>query len=125
LFLTGLFLTGATRPAMPPSAPVWRNTKRLSPPTEAGARKAPKFLTAHHADSTLSPNTHSLQIMTSGEAIGQPYHQASTRAMRQGHGRWSMTRLLGAVPDLGNGKRRPNVSTPHQPHSRHHMFVVV
>ncbi len=50
----------------------------------AGTRKAADLLAAHYDDATMSPNTHFLQIMASGEEITRTHHRASTRIMRRG-----------------------------------------
>ena len=50
----------------------------------AGTRKAADLLAAHYADASMSPNTHFLQIMASGEEITKPHHRASTRVMQHG-----------------------------------------
>ena len=52
--------------------------------SQAGTRKAAELLTAHYDDADMSPNTHFLQIMASGEDIVKTHHRASTRIMRQG-----------------------------------------
>lgn len=52
--------------------------------SEAGTRKAAELLEAHYDDTCMSPNTHFLQIMASGEEITKPHHRASTRIMRRG-----------------------------------------
>ncbi|MDG2405852.1 MAG: Xaa-Pro peptidase family protein [Paracoccaceae bacterium] len=51
---------------------------------EAGTRKAAALLKAHYTDSCMSPNTHFLQIMASGQEIAKPHHRASTRIMHYG-----------------------------------------
>ena len=50
----------------------------------AGARTAADLLTRHYDDADMSPNTHFLQIMASGDAIAKTHHRASTRVMRRG-----------------------------------------
>jgi Xaa-Pro dipeptidase len=50
----------------------------------AGTRKAAELLEAHYKDTRMSPNTHFLQIMASGEEIAKPHHRASTRVMNKG-----------------------------------------
>ena len=50
----------------------------------AGTRKAAELLTAHYDDASMSPATHFLQIMASGDEIVKPHHRASTRIMRAG-----------------------------------------
>lgn len=52
--------------------------------SQAGTRKAAELLAAHHDDPDMSPNTHFLQIMSSGEEIIKTHHRASTRIMRRG-----------------------------------------
>jgi Xaa-Pro dipeptidase len=51
---------------------------------EAGTRKAAALLAAHYDDADMSPNTHFLQIMASGDTITKTHHRASTRVMRHG-----------------------------------------
>lgn len=50
----------------------------------AGTRKAAELLDAHYKDARMSPNTHFLQIMASGQDITMPHHRASTRIMKRG-----------------------------------------
>ena len=52
--------------------------------SSAGTRKAAELLAAHYDDGCMSPNTHFLQIMASGEEITKPHHRASTRVMKRG-----------------------------------------
>ena len=52
--------------------------------SQAGTRKAAELLTAHYGDVDMSPNTHFLQIMASGETITKTHHRATTRIMRRG-----------------------------------------
>ena len=52
--------------------------------SEAGTRKAAELLAAHYDDADMSPNTHFLQIMASGDTITKTHHRASTRVMRRG-----------------------------------------
>lgn len=52
--------------------------------SQAGTRKAAELLAAHYDDQDMSPNTHFLQIMASGEDIIKTHHRASTRVMRNG-----------------------------------------
>ena len=52
--------------------------------SQAGTRKAAQLLAAHYDDADMSPNTHFLQIMASGDAITKTHHRASTRIMRHG-----------------------------------------
>ena len=51
---------------------------------EAGTRKAAELLDVHYTDADMSPNTHFLQIMASGDEIVKTHHRASTRIMRRG-----------------------------------------
>jgi len=50
----------------------------------AGARIAAELLTKHYNTSDMSPNTHFLQIMASGQDIIKTHHRASTRIMKHG-----------------------------------------
>lgn len=52
--------------------------------SRAGTLKAAELLDAHYDDASMSPNTHFLQIMASGEEITKPHHRASTRVMKRG-----------------------------------------
>ncbi len=52
--------------------------------SQTGTRKAAEILTAHYDQSIMSPNTHFLQIMASGEEITKTHHRASTRIMKHG-----------------------------------------
>ncbi|MCE8006095.1 Xaa-Pro peptidase family protein [Aestuariivita sp.] len=52
--------------------------------SEAGTRTAAALLAAHYNDVDMSPNTHFLQIMASGDDIVKTHHRASTRVMRHG-----------------------------------------
>jgi len=52
--------------------------------SQAGTRKAAELLAAHYDDGDMSPNTHFLQIMASGEDIIKTHHRASTRIMKTG-----------------------------------------
>jgi Xaa-Pro dipeptidase len=52
--------------------------------SQAGTRKAADLLTTHYDDTDMSPNTHFLQIMASGEEIIKTHHRASTRIMNKG-----------------------------------------
>jgi len=52
--------------------------------SQAGTRKAAALLAAHYDDGDMSPNTHFLQIMASGEDIIKTHHRASTRIMKHG-----------------------------------------
>jgi Xaa-Pro aminopeptidase len=51
---------------------------------QAGTRKSAELLEKHYPASEMSPNTHFLQIMASGEDIIKTHHRASNRVMRQG-----------------------------------------
>jgi Xaa-Pro dipeptidase len=51
---------------------------------EAGTRAAADLLARHYGDACMSPNTHFLQIMASGDQITKSHHRASTRIMRRG-----------------------------------------
>lgn len=50
----------------------------------AGTRKASELLNKFYAGSSMSPNTHFLQIMASGKEITLTHHRASTRIMQSG-----------------------------------------
>ena len=52
--------------------------------SQAGTRMAAKLLDAYYTDEDMSPNTHFLQIMASGEAIIKTHHRATTRIMQYG-----------------------------------------
>jgi Xaa-Pro aminopeptidase len=52
--------------------------------SSAGTRKSAELLRLHYADASMSPNTHFLQIMASGEEITRTHHRASNRIMRRG-----------------------------------------
>ena len=52
--------------------------------SQAGTRKAAELLSTHYPGAPMSPNTHFLQIMASGQEITQTHHRASTRIMRRG-----------------------------------------
>ncbi|NQZ72149.1 MAG: aminopeptidase P family protein [Dinoroseobacter sp.] len=52
--------------------------------SQAGTRKAAELLAAHYSDADMSPNTHFLQIMASGDTITKTHHRATTRIMRRG-----------------------------------------
>ncbi len=52
--------------------------------SQAGTRKAADLLAAHYQDATMSPNTHFLQIMASGDTITRTHHRATNRIMRRG-----------------------------------------
>ena len=50
----------------------------------AGTRKAAELLTKHYKHTDMSPNTHFLQIMASGNDIIKTHHRASTKVMQHG-----------------------------------------
>ncbi len=52
--------------------------------SQAGTRKSSELLARHYPDSEMSPNTHFLQIMASGEDIVKTHHRASNRVMGRG-----------------------------------------
>lgn len=52
--------------------------------SQAGTRKAAALLRTHYAGTGMSPNTHFLQIMASGEQITRTHHHASNRVMQRG-----------------------------------------
>lgn len=52
--------------------------------SQAGTRRAAELLAAHYQDAAMSPNTHFLQIMASGEEITKTHHRATTRVMKHG-----------------------------------------
>ena len=52
--------------------------------SEAGTKKAAKLLTTYYQDKDMSPNTHFLQIMASGNTITKTHHRASTKIIRYG-----------------------------------------
>jgi len=52
--------------------------------SQAGTRKAAELLALHYENSEMSPNTHFLQIMASGEDIIKTHHRASNRIMSRG-----------------------------------------
>jgi Xaa-Pro aminopeptidase len=52
--------------------------------SQAGTRKAAELLAQHYGDADMSPNTHFLQIMASGDTITKTHHRASTRIMKYG-----------------------------------------
>ena len=52
--------------------------------SQAGTRKAAELLSTHYDDRDMSPNTHFLQIMASGDTITKTHHRATTRIMRRG-----------------------------------------
>lgn len=52
--------------------------------SQAGTRKAAELLSANYEDTDMSPNTHFLQIMASGNEITKTHHRATTRIMKTG-----------------------------------------
>lgn len=52
--------------------------------SQAGTRMAAEILQAHYQDADMSPNTHFLQIMASGDTITKTHHRATTRIMQHG-----------------------------------------
>ena len=52
--------------------------------SNAGTKKAAEILESDYEDKYMSPNTHFLQIMASGDAITKTHHRASTRIMQTG-----------------------------------------
>jgi Xaa-Pro dipeptidase len=52
--------------------------------TAAGTRKASELLLKFYTGSSMSPSTHFLQIMASGEEITLTHHRASNRIMKKG-----------------------------------------
>jgi len=52
--------------------------------SRAGTRKSAELLKQHYGDSEMSPSTHFLQIMASGEDIIKTHHRASNRVMAHG-----------------------------------------
>ena len=50
----------------------------------AGTRVAAELLKKYYNDSNMSPNTHFLQIMSSGENISMPHHRATTKKIKFG-----------------------------------------
>jgi Xaa-Pro dipeptidase len=50
----------------------------------AGTRVAAELLAVHYDDTGMSPNTHFLQIMASGEDIIKTHHRATNRVMKNG-----------------------------------------
>jgi Xaa-Pro aminopeptidase len=51
--------------------------------SQAGTRTAASLLATHYDDRDMSPTTHFLQIMASGDTITKTHHRASTRVMRR------------------------------------------
>ena len=52
--------------------------------SNAGTKKAAEILESNYEDKFMSPNTHFLQIMASGDAITKTHHRASIRIMQSG-----------------------------------------
>ena len=52
--------------------------------SNAGTKKAAEILKNDYQDKFMSPNTHFLQIMASGDTITKTHHRASTRVMQSG-----------------------------------------
>ncbi len=52
--------------------------------SQAGTRKAAQLLEEYYNTTDMSPNTHFLQIMASGDEIIKTHHRASTRVMKSG-----------------------------------------
>ena len=52
--------------------------------SQAGTRKAAQLLGEYYNTTDMSPNTHFLQIMASGDEIIKTHHRASTRIMKSG-----------------------------------------
>ena len=52
--------------------------------SQAGTRKSAELLARHYPTSEISPITHFLQIMASGDDIIKTHHRASNRVMRRG-----------------------------------------
>ena len=50
----------------------------------AGTRKASDLITTYYKGTRMSPNTHFLQVMASGETITMTHHRASTRVIKHG-----------------------------------------
>ncbi|MCP4327490.1 MAG: aminopeptidase P family protein [Alphaproteobacteria bacterium] len=71
----------AGRAAIGPGVPEYEVALATS---SAGTRKAAELLATHYSDRCMSPNTHFLQIMASGDEITKPHHRASTRIMKRG-----------------------------------------
>ena len=74
-------MMGAGRAAIGDGVPEFEVALATS---EAGTRKAAELLARHYDDGDMSPNTHFLQIMASGNEIVKTHHRASTRVMRNG-----------------------------------------
>ena len=52
--------------------------------SESGTKKAAYLLDTYYTDKDMSPITHFLQIMASGETITKTHHRASTRIIKYG-----------------------------------------
>ena len=52
--------------------------------SESGTKKAANLLDTYYTDKDMSPITHFLQIMASGETITKTHHRASTRIIKYG-----------------------------------------
>ena len=52
--------------------------------SQAGTRKSAELLAQHYGETEMSPNTHFLQIMASGDGIVKTHHRASNRVMHHG-----------------------------------------
>ncbi len=52
--------------------------------SESGTKKAAYLLNTYYTDKDMSPITHFLQIMASGETITKTHHRASTRIIKYG-----------------------------------------
>ena len=52
--------------------------------SKLGTKKAAYLLDTYYSDKDMSPITHFLQIMASGETITKTYHRTSTRIIRHG-----------------------------------------
>lgn len=52
--------------------------------SQAGTRTAAELLSENYEDTDMSPNTHFLQIMASGNEITKTHHRATTRIMKTG-----------------------------------------
>lgn len=52
--------------------------------SNAGAKKSSELLLKYYKDTRMSPLTHFLQIMASGETITMTHHRASTRIIKKG-----------------------------------------
>ena len=66
--------------------------------SNAGTKKAAEILKNDYQDKFMSPNTHFLQIMASGDTITKTHHRASTRVMRSGEPELV---IKGITPALG------------------------